>query len=268
MNMPTRPVHSNASRTLTLTLLAVAWMGMADARAQDPWAGRYLGLTTGTSKSLINGTTLKADGTVGGNATDEAANALRDESQAVSVHLGVRKRLDSGLIVGLETQLARVGHQARTQDLIDGGIFAGQPSATLHYETPWLATARAGAGWSWGDLLVFGTGAAAFAHEKVTRTQYRTVGGTNTTAAQFSEIDRELRLGYALGVGMEWRWSKRWAVRAEYLQVRFPGKEFRFPDARGGAQGAFNDVQGRVATNRADLDTVQIGLTYAFGLGN
>ena len=85
----------------------------------------------------------------------------------------------------------------------------------------------------------------------------------STRVAQVASVEAD-----ALGVGMEWRWSKRWAVRAEYLQVRFPGKEFRFPDARGGAQGAFNDVQGRVATNRADLDTVQIGLTYAFGLGN
>jgi opacity protein-like surface antigen len=268
MTTPTQPVYSNVSRAVTLALLAVAWLGMPEAHAQDPWTGRYLGLTTGTSKSLIDGTTLKADGTVGGNATDEAANSLRDDAQAVAVNLGFRKRLDSGLIFGLETQVARLDHQARTQDLIEAGVFAGQPSATLRYETPWLATARAVAGWSWGDLLVFGSGGAAFAQEKVTRTQYRTVAGTNTTAAQFSEIDREVRLGYALGMGMEWRWSKRWAVRAEYLQVRFPGKEFRFPDARGGAQGSFNDVQGRVATNRANLDTLQIGLTYSFGLGN
>ena len=148
----------------------------------------------------------------------------------MAVHLDFRKRLGSGLIAGLEAQVARLDHQAHTQDVIDAGFLAGQPSATLRHEPPWLATARAVAGWSWGALLVFASSGAAVAQEKVPRTQYRAVPGLNTTAVQCSEIDRETRLGYALGVGMEWRWSRRWAVRAEYLQVRlFACRQDRIP---------------------------------------
>jgi opacity protein-like surface antigen len=88
------------------------------------------------------------------------------------------------------------------------------------------------------------------------------------TEAAFSETDRETRVGYALGAGLEWRWGKPWALRADYLHVRFPDQTFLFPDARGGAQASFTNVQGRIATNDAHSNTVRIGLTYTFGIGN
>jgi opacity protein-like surface antigen len=258
---------AGASQIGFLTLLAFV-VAAADARADNAWTGGYVGVSGAYSRSLISGTTVKADGTVGANATSEAANALRDEAAGLALILGVRKRLDSGLILGLEADVAYLGHQTRNANLINSGAYTGQPSATLEYETPWLSTARAVAGWSFGDLLVFASGGAAFATEKVTRTQYRAVGGTSVTEAAFSETDRETRVGYALGAGLEWRWGKPWALRADYLHVRFPDQTFHFPDARGGAQASFTNVQGRIATNDAHSNTVRIGLTYTFGIGN
>lgn len=258
----------SASHAGCAALLGLAWVVAADARADDPWAGGYVGVSAAYSRSVISGTTVKADGTVGTNATNEAANALQDEAAGLALLLGIRRRLDSGLILGLEADFAYLGHTARNENLITSGPYTGQPSATLRYETPWLSTARAVAGWSFGDLLVFASGGAAFATEKVTRTQYRAVGGTSVTEAAFSETDRETRVGYALGAGMEWRFGKPWALRADYLHVRFPDQTFLFPDARGGAQASFTNVQGRIATNDAHSNTVRIGLTYTFGIGN
>ncbi len=245
--------------------LAFLWWAMSLAHAQQSWDGPYAGFTAASSRSVINGTTVKTDGTVGTNATNEAANALRDEANSGALVLGFRRQLDSGMIVGLEADLTRAGLQASTQSRVSSGVYAGQPNATILYETPWLATSRAFAAWSFGDLLVFGSAGAAFATEKVTRTQYRAVSGTSETAAQFSEVDRVNRLGYALGTGLEWRWSKLLSIRGEYLHVRFPDEEFRFPDARGGAQSSYSDVQGRIASNGAKLNTFRVGLIYTFG---
>lgn len=237
------------------------------AFAEDPWVGMYGGITATTFKSAISGTTLKADGTVGSNASDEAAKNLRDETSGVGLFIGVRKRLDSRLIVGVEADGARLAYDARTQTDVSAGTYAGQPAATLHYQAPWLATARVLAGWSFGDVLVFGSGGAAFSTEKVTRTQYQAVPATTVTAAQFSETDRVNRFGHALGAGLEWRWSKPWALRAEYMHARFPAENFSFPDARGGAQGSYTSVQGRVATNGMHLNSLRVGVTYTFGAG-
>lgn len=235
------------------------------AHAQQSWDGSYVGLTAASSRNVINGTTIRAN--TGGDVADEAANNLRNERHGAGLVLGFRRQLDSGLIVGIEADLTRVGHRASNQDLIGAGPYAGQPSDALRYEMPWLATSRAVAAWSFGDWLLFGSGGAAFATEKVTRTQYRAVAGTSQTAAQFSEIDRVNRLGYALGAGLEWRGGKPWSIRAEYLHVRFPKESFRFPDARGGAQAFYTSVQGRIASNEANLNAFKIGLIYRFGSG-
>ena len=257
--------HSWAHR---LSLFALICVSTAQVHAQTPWVGSYIGLATVNSRSVINGSTVKADGTVGASATNESATWLHDQNEGYALQLGYRKRLESGFIVGFEGDAARLGHKTGNQNLIDTGIYAGQPSAKLQYEIPWLVTTRAVAGWAVDDLLVFGSAGAAFAPEKVTRTQFRAVGGTSVTEAQFSESDRGMRQGFAVGTGMEWRWAKSWAVRGEYLHVRFPDKAFQFPDARGGAQGAYSTVQGRIATNDARLNIFRLGLTYLFDAGH
>ena len=234
------------------------------AHAQQGWAGSYMGMSVASGRVVIDGTTVKTDGTTGSNASQETAQDLRDQGQGVAVVVGYRKPLESGLLVGLEADLARPGHSISTRNLIAAGTYAGQPSASLQYQMPWLVTTRGVAAWSLGDVLVFGSAGAALATEEVTRTQYRTVTGSNVTAAQFSEVDRQTRLGLALGAGLEWRVSKPWSIRADYLHVRFPAETFRFPDARGGAQGSFSDVQGRVASNRASWNAFRVGVVYGF----
>ncbi len=264
------PDHQKSNHTRPIAhgaLLALAALCTAQARAEDPWAGPYAGVTAVASRSVISGATTKADGTVGANSQGESAQNLRDNASGLGVHMGVRKRLESGLIVGLEADLARLGHQARNGDYIASGVLMGQPSATLLYEAPWLATTRLLAGWPFGDALIYGTGGLAFSSEKVTRTQYQANGVTNLTEVRFSETDRQNRIGHALGAGVQWRLGRVWSLRAEYLHTRFRDETFRFPDARGGAQGSYTNVQGRLAENGLHMNTVRIGVTYAFGQG-
>lgn len=263
------PDHSKEiSRAISRwALLALAAMCTAQARAEDPWAGPYAGVTAVASRSVISGATTRADGTVGANSQGESAQNLRDNASGLGVHMGVSKRLESGLIVGLEADLARLGHQARNGNYIESGVLMGQPSATLLYEAPWLATTRLLAGWPFGDALIYGTGGLAFSSEKVTRTQYQANGVTNLTEVRFSETDRQNRIGHALGAGVQWRLGREWSLRAEYLHTRFRDETFRFPDARGGAQGAYTSVQGRLADNGLHMSAVRVGVTYAFGQG-
>ena len=260
--------RTNHARSISHgALLALAAMCTAQARAEDPWAGPYAGVTAVASRSVISGATTRADGTVGNNSRGESAQNLRDDASGLGVHMGIRKRLESGLIVGLEADLARLGHQARNGNYIDSGVFLGQPSATLQYDAPWLATTRLLAGWPLGDVLIYGTGGLAFSSEKVARTQYQANALTSLTEFRFSETDRQNRIGHALGAGVQWRLGRLWSLRAEYLHTRFRDETFRFADARGGAQGSYTDVQGRLVENGLHMNTVRVGVTYAFGQG-
>jgi opacity protein-like surface antigen len=209
------------------------------------------------------GSTVKTDGTTGTNASKEAAD-IHDGASAWGVLMGSRKQLASGLIVGLEGDWSRLGHKAEYTNAIEGGPYDGRPSAVLKYDTRWLSTLRGTAGWAWGKALVYGTGGAAVASEKVTRTQYQANSSPGITDPTFTEASSTTRLGYALGMGVAWQVERQWSVRAEYLHVHFPEARFTFPDARGGAQGSYSTVQGRLADNRAFMNMVRIGVTYAF----
>lgn len=232
--------------------------------AQDMWTGGYSSAFVSSSRNVVQGTTLKSDGTVGSNASQEAAN-FTNRAEGFGVLVGKRQRLESGWLIGGELDLQRLGHRAAQSSLVGSGVYAGQSAATLDYANPWMSTARFVLGSSFDDVLIFGTAGAALASETVQRTQYRANSITLQTDPVFSEKDKAYRWGYAIGAGAEWRVKKNISLRAEYLLARFPDKTFTFPDARGGAQGSFSTVQGRIADNRARIETLRLGLTYYWG---
>lgn len=242
--------------------LLACWTG--HSHAENTWTGSYAGLFGARSHQVVIGSTVKADGTSGTNASKEAAN-IHDGANGLGVLMGSRKQLDSGLLLGLEGDWTRLGHRASYTNTIEGGPYDGQASAILKYDSRWLSTLRGTAGWTWGKAMVYGTGGAAVASEKVTRTQFQANSSPGITDPTFTETASTTRLGYALGMGVAWQVERQWSVRAEYLHVHFPEARFEFPDARGGAQASYSTVQGRLADNRAFMNTVRVGVTYAFG---
>jgi hemoglobin/transferrin/lactoferrin receptor protein len=256
---------SSSSGTSLCSLVFTLWLTLTGTgHAQDLWTGGYSTAFVSSSRNTVQGATLKSDGTVGNNASKEAAN-FTDRAEGFGVMLGKRQRLESGWLIGGELDLQRLGHRARQSNLIESGVYTGQTSAALDYSTPWMASAKMVLGSSFDDVLIFGTAGAALASETIHRTQYRANLITLQTDPAFSERDKTYRWGYTIGAGAEWRIKKNLSLRGEYLLTRFPDKTFAFPDARGGAQDAFSSVQGRIADNRARIETLRLGLTYYWG---
>jgi opacity protein-like surface antigen len=252
------------TQPIVLAMACAAMLGCsgaslaADTTPVSPWSGFYVGGTTAVTRSMIKGNTLRGDGGIGANASQESA-LVSDHGRGIGAFIGLRKRFEPGFVAGLEADVTWLDHSARNYNLLAG---SSQPVAILKYETPWLATARAVAGWTVGDVMVYGTGGFAMASEVERRTQFRLIGAS--TVPMFSENAEKTRTGLAIGGGAEWRFSDGWSLRAEALHVRLAKSTFRFPDARGGAQAAFATVQGRLARNSGEMNVFRIGLTYRF----
>ncbi len=248
-------------RTACLLWLCCAsspsWAG--GSAVVDPWTGFYGGVSAAASRNVIHGYTTRDGRVFGSNASQESAN-VNDRAVGFGLFAGARRSFGAGIVAGVEADLSRLGHRAENVTYISG---SDNRVAQMTYETEWLGTARVTLGRSFGDLLVYGTGGAAFATEKERRTQYQLVGAV--TEAMFTEKDDATRFGFTLGAGAEWRFANAWSIRAEYLHVRFADHEFRFPDARGGAQAGYSTVQGRIADNTGRLNIVRVGLAYRFG---
>lgn len=256
---------SLARATCALVTFFVVAMAASSASAQtlDPWTGWHASVMTSDSRLSVRGDTVRGDGAFGSNASQESAD-VHDRASGLGLALGWRRRWASGLIAGVESDLSWLGHRSSQSNPISSGVYAGQPSSVLRYETHWLASLRLTAGWSIGRALLYGTGGLAVAHDEVRRTQHRANASTLTTDPTFTESDRATRVGHVVGAGVAWHLGGAWSVRAEYLHARLPRSTAHFADARGGAQGSYSSVQGRIADRRSAFNTLRVGLDWTF----
>lgn len=108
--------------------------------------------------------------------------------------------------------------------------------ASLNQSVPWFATLRARAGYAVGNLLLYGTGGIAWQNAILDVPGF---GSTGTTP-----------LGWTAGAGLEWMFTPRWSLRAEYLHLDSGDKSFT--------------LLGRVFNGRVRNDIARLGVNYRF----
>ncbi|MBI3698861.1 MAG: porin family protein [Afipia sp.] len=86
-------------------------------------------------------------------------------------------------------------------------------------DSSWLWTARARAGWTVSNALIYATGGLAIS--ELTAANFfldnaSTVVGANGSG---SGSAREVKVGYSIGGGAEWSLTRNWSIKAEYLFV-------------------------------------------------
>ena len=142
-------------------------------------------------------------------------------------------------------------------------------------KTDFIATATARLGYTFGRLgegMVYAKGGAAWARDK-----YQFAGQVTTTACAlgqfvpfppqcvltnpailtpFNFAASETRLGWTVGVGVEWAFWENWSVKLEYDYLDFGSRTVTFIDPVLGA--AAIDVSQRISE-------VKLGVNYRFG---
>lgn len=164
-----------------LTILGLA----TGARAEDDWnhSGVYAGLTAGYNSAQLStpGTDYAKTGAAGG------------------AYIGYGIVGKSGLYVGLEAD-------AMAKDIKWSS--ADGYSATASGQ--WLGSARLRVGQTWGPVLAYVTGGAAFGDQRLT------VAGAGAS--------NDWRYGWTAGGGIEAQLSKVMALRVEVLRYDFADK--------------------------------------------
>lgn len=123
----------------------------------------------------------------------------------------------------------------------------------------YFGTLRARLGWANNTILVFGTGGLAWGHVKTQYEVFNVVAsaaaGPNVQAALqagASASSNKIRVGYAVGGGLEWILVRNWTARGEYL----------FIDLRGGDTLT---IPGGVAHSEFSMHVVRLVVNYRFG---
>ena len=226
--------------------------------------GSYVSMSIGRQGLRVWGKTLKADGTSGGNASDESADISSYSSQ-LNLAFGREFARDESLVLGYEVSISdlegdHIGYDLRVNSSI---------SSSIAYQQSPVLSLRRKVGVIRGRTMLFGTLGPALLWEKQTRTQYVQDGGnTAATVVSFSETDSMVRIGAALSVGVRRAISTDWSMSFELHHVLLVPQTFHFANARGGVltgnNGGYNDVQGRNAESAFRSTAFLIGLTRKF----
>jgi outer membrane immunogenic protein len=123
---------------------------------------------------------------------------------------------------------------------------------SLRTNVDWLATATGRLGYAINNVLLYGRGGAAWAHNKFEIENAETNLGT----------PQATRLGWTAGAGIEWAFAPNWSAFVELNYFNFGGQNVSFPgnafNGAGGATPAF------IVNTGLTMETAQIGVNYRF----
>lgn len=117
----------------------------------------------------------------------------------------------------------------------------------------WFGTVRGRLGYSWNQALLYVTGGLAYGQVFQSISNHVVPPPPSGT---FSSTD--VRLGWALGAGVEWAFANAWSVKAEYLHIDLGSSTGRT------MPGPVDFLEYRF---RHDYDIARIGINYRWGAG-
>ena len=156
------------------------------------WSGFYIGGHIGGGKSIIDWTY-----DIGGTTADHEGDGIIGGAQ-------VGYNFQSGAwVFGAEADISASG--------IEGDTACPNPAFTCSSEAQWLATVRGRVGYSFDNLLVYGTGGLGIGRFEMS---------TDNGAGVSGSTDKT-DTGWVAGAGVEYAFSPRWSVKAEYMYYDF-----------------------------------------------
>ena len=117
------------------------------------------------------------------------------------------------------------------------------PPTGCQTQSEWLATVRGRLGYTFNNVLIYGTGGAA-------------VGNIQNGLIPPSTFDSKTETGWTIGAGVEIAFAPNWTVKAEYLFVDLPDTTCTTVANCGGAVGS------TVSFNES---IVRAGINFKFG---
>jgi outer membrane immunogenic protein len=235
------------------------------------WGGFYIGGNLGGVSEHASGTSDFREVAIFPvlNPTNPQSNSFSDTHFVGGVQAGYNWQFDRRWVLGVEADWdrTRTGYNFCRQTDITSLACAdnGDGFETIKSTTDWIATARARLGVTVGNVLLYGTGGAAWGHIETTLSQSCLVGSCGAVSIRSlaaSSTSSTVKAGWVAGLGAEAALAANWSLRAEWLHIDLgtignslttTGNSFGFPSAE------------TTTWSRAErYDQVRIGLNYRF----
>jgi outer membrane immunogenic protein len=237
----------------TATMASVLALGVAGAQAADltyepapvaapvafNWTGFYIGVHGGVGGGDFDLTFYDPDS---GDSIQYGDNGFGAFGGA---QIGYNWQFSPNWVAGVEADIAYSGIESNFD-----WNYVGDESYNVSTNIDWFGTLRGRIGYAWDNLLVYGTGGAAYGDVEVS---------TNYSEPGFSEGSSfsDTRWGWTIGAGLEYGITPNITLKTEYLYVDLGSIH------EDGVFNALDNVTGNF-DNDVAFHTLKVGLNYKF----
>ena len=153
---------------------------------------------------------------------------------------------DGSVVYGFETDIAGTALKTDFNTVLTG-IFTPFPTANTNATIEYFGTLRARLGWVAGPVLFYGTGGLAYGNVDT---------ATMISASSIGVQTNDLRIGWAGGAGIEYKYSPNVIFSLNYLYVDLGNVNFSTPTGSGSGVPTGNV--------HAQLQAVTFGVSWLF----
>jgi outer membrane immunogenic protein len=210
------------------------------------WTGFYLGANVGYGGNEFEYPfSVAADGVpvASGSATLDSSGFFG------GAQIGYNYQFANNVVLGVEADFEWSGIEGKLDAGLAIPLLPAGFSANAGSEVEWFGTIRARLGYAFDNLLVYGTGGAAYGKVKSSIS----VAGPGFL---LSESADDTNWGWTAGAGFEYAINNNWTLKTEYLYVDL------------GETTAFSGFLAEGVTGTLDtkttFHTAKVGLNYKF----
>jgi opacity protein-like surface antigen len=179
------------------------------------WTGCYAGMHVGggfASKSITDPVLLVQDTLLGAGTTTDVTTVNPDPTGVVvGAQIGCDYQFASSVVIGVEGAVSGSTMKGHKQVLLP----ATGDIALVQVNTDFLPSLTARIGYAFDNVLLYARGGAALAGD-----QFEVSGGlTGVGPYDFRGLDN--RVGWVVGGGVDWAFSRNWSTFLEYDYYQF-----------------------------------------------
>jgi opacity protein-like surface antigen len=227
---------------------AITWSGFAaTSPASYNWTGVYVGGQVGGGWGQTGWNS--ATGSFGSNATNMFAGEGTANGFAVGAQVSANYQIGAW-VTGVEADANWADLDGNAKCATSEKTSEGNIGFTCHTRIDALGTLTGRLGLTFGNLLVYGKGGAAWDSER----HQASSGASGPTTLVFSGDDT--RWGWTVGLGLEYAFTPAWTGKVEYDYLNFANKAVAFNDGLG------NSSSVGLSQN---VNIVKMGFNYKLG---
>jgi len=158
----------------------------------------------------------------------------------------------SNWVFGIETDIQGASIRDSAAATLPYIVAPNTISVSSTQKIDWFGTLRGRLGIAFDRVLVYGTAGLAYGQTSYSQTMSDTFGFTAAGS------DKNTRLGWAAGAGIEWAFAPNWSVKGEYQYIDLGRRTLTLPEAGPLAGFAVS------SSYKTELHTGRIGVNYRF----